>query len=88
MALMIAENYDATFRHQPEQNDIEMDGELHCLSCDEPIFPDMTDEVLDEALDGPIVAPVDCPECGAHLEFSIEPLSTENIGLGIKVFRT
>ena len=79
--------YDATFIHQPEQSDIEINGELQCLSCDEKFFPDMTGDVLDEAVEGPIAAPVDCPECGASLEFLIEPPPTEEIGFGITVAR-
>ena len=47
----------------------------------------MTGDVLDEAVEGPIAAPVDCPECGASLEFLIEPLPIEKIGLGITVAR-
>jgi hypothetical protein len=46
----------------------------------------MTDEVLDEAVERRIITPVTYPEWGASLEFSIEPLPTEHIGLGIKVF--
>jgi len=79
--------YDATFIHQPEQSDIEIDGELRCLSCDEKFFPDMTDDVLNAAVEGPIASRIDCPECGAELEFLIEPLPTEQIGLGFKVVR-
>jgi hypothetical protein len=84
---MYDDNYDATFIHQPEQSDIEIDGEVQCLSCDEKFFPDMTSEVLDAAVEGPIAAPVECPECGASLEFLIEPLPTETIGLGFTVVR-
>jgi hypothetical protein len=84
---MYDDHYDATFIHQPEESEIEIDGELQCPFCDEKFFPDMTSEVLDEALEGPIAAPVDCPECKASLEFLIEPLPTENIGLGFTVGR-
>ena len=79
--------YDATFIHQPEQSDIEIDGELQCPSCDEKFFPDMTDEVLNAAVEGPIASSIDCPECGVSLEFFIEPLPTENIRLGFKIVR-
>jgi len=84
---MFDDIYDATFIHQPEQSDIEIDGELRCLSCDEKFFPDMTDDVLNAAVEGPIASRVDCPECGTSLAFLIEPLPTEEIGLGIKVVR-
>lgn len=84
---MFDDIYDATFIHQPEQSDIAIDGEIQCLSCDEKFFPDMTNEVLNAAVEDPIAAPVDCPECGASLEFLIEPLPTEEIGLGFKVVR-
>jgi hypothetical protein len=87
MPPMFDDIYDATFIHQPEQNDIEIDGELQCLSCDEKFFPDMTDDVLNAAVEGPIASRIDCPECGAELEFLIEPLPTEEIGLGFKVVR-
>lgn len=80
---MIEDIYDATIRHEPAQGDVRIDGETRCPDCDEPLFPDPTDEVLDEALESRIVAPVDCPECGANLEFIIEPMSTDEIGLGI-----
>ena len=69
------------------EHDIAIDGEIQCLSCDEKFFPDMTNEVLNAAVEGPIAAPVDCPECGASLEFLIEPLPIEEIGLGFKVVR-
>lgn len=78
-------DYDATFIYQPEKSDIEIHGELRCLSCDEKFFPDMTNDVLNAALEGPITSRVDCPECGAELEFHIEPLPTEEIGLGFKI---
>jgi len=84
---MFNDNYDATFIHQPEESDIEINGELRCPSCDEKFFPDMTDEVLNAAVEGPIASSIDCPECGASLEFLIEPLPTETIGLGINVVR-
>lgn len=84
---MTGGTYDATFVHQPAESDIEITGELQCLDCDEKFFPDMTDEVLDAAVEEPIAAPVDCPECGASLEFLIEPLPTEHIGFGINVVR-
>lgn len=87
MSPMFDDIYDATFIHQPDQSDIEINGDLLCLSCDEKFFPDMADEALNAAVEGPIAAPVDCPECGASLEFLIEPLPTEEIGLGIKVVR-
>lgn len=82
---MFDDVYDATLIHQPEQSDIEIDGELCCPSCEEKFFPDMSDDVLSAAVEGPIAAPVECPGCGASLEFLIEPLPTEEIGLGIKV---
>ena len=82
---MFDDIYDATFIHQPEQSDIAIDGEIQCLSCDEKFFPDMTSEVLDAAVEDPIAAPVECPECEASLEFLIEPLPTEEIGLGFRV---
>jgi len=47
----------------------------------------MTTEVLDAAVEEPIAAPVECPACGASLEFLIEPLPTEEIGLGFRVVR-
>jgi len=47
----------------------------------------MTNEVLDAAVKEPIAAPVACPECGTSLEFLIEPLPTEEIGLGFKIVR-
>lgn len=84
---MFDDVYDARFIHQPEQSDVAIDGEIQCLSCDEKFFPDMTNEVLDAAVKEPIAAPVECPECGASLEFLIEPLPTEEIGLGFKVVR-
>jgi len=87
MMSMFDDIYDATFIHQPEQSDIAIDGEIQCLSCDEKFFPDMTDEVLDAALKDPIAAPVECPECGANLEFLIDPLPIEEIGFGFRVVR-
>jgi hypothetical protein len=79
--------YDATLIHQPDKSDVKMDGDLQCPSCDEKVFPGMTDDVLDAAVEEPIAAPFDCPECGLSLEFLIEPLPTEEIGLGITVVR-
>ena len=46
---MLDDTYDATFIHKPEQGDVEINGELQCLSCDEKFFPDMTDDVLNAA---------------------------------------
>jgi len=82
---MFEDIYDATFIHQPEESDVKMDGDLQCPSCDEKVFPGMTDDVLDATVEGPIAAPFECPECDSNLEFLIEPLPTENIGLGINV---
>lgn len=75
--------YDATIIHEPAQDDVRIDGETRCPGCDEPLFPDFSDAVLDEALDARIVAPVDCPECGANLEFIVEPTPTPEVGLGL-----
>lgn len=77
--------YEATLVHQPEENDVQMDGELQCPSCNEKVFPDLTDDVLDAAVEESIAAPFDCPGCDLSLEFLIEPLPTEEIGLGITV---
>lgn len=79
--------YDATLIHEPEENDVRMDGDLQCSECGEHVFPGMTDDVLDAAVEEPIAAPFDCPGCGLSLEFLIEPLPTEKIGLGITVVR-
>jgi len=43
---MLDDIYDATFIHQPEQSDIEIDGELRYLSCDEKLFSDVTERFL------------------------------------------
>lgn len=85
--LMYDDIYDATLIHQPEENDVRMDGDLQCPECGEKVFPDMTDDVLDAAVEEPIAAPFDCPECGINLEFLIEPLPTEEIGVGISILR-
>lgn len=53
----------------------------------EKFFPDMTTEVLDAAVEEPIAAPVECPACGASLEFLIGPLPTEEISLRFRVVR-
>lgn len=79
--------YDATLIHEPEANDVRMDGDLQCPDCDELVFPGLTDKVLDAAVEEPIAAPFDCPECRMSLEFLIEPLPTDEIGLGITVVR-
>ena len=47
----------------------------------------MTTEVLDAAVEEPIAAPVECPACGASLEFLIGPLPTEEISLRFRVVR-
>lgn len=79
--------YDATLIHQPEEEDVKMDGELECPDCGKKVFPGMTDDVLDAAVEEPIAAPFDCPECDLSLEFLMEPLTIEEIGLGIRVVR-
>jgi hypothetical protein len=38
--------YDATLIHVPDEEDVEMDGDLACPDCGELMFPDLTDEVL------------------------------------------
>lgn len=80
---MIENIYDATIKHEPAQSDVRIDGETRCPDCDERLFPDPTEPVLDDALESRIVAPAVCPECDADLEFIIEPMSTDEIGLGI-----
>lgn len=82
---MFDDIYDATLIHVPEEEDVEMDGDLACPDCGELMFPDLTDEVLSAAVESPIAAPVDCPGCGADLEFSFQPLPIEEIGFGISV---
>lgn len=87
MSPMNNDIYDATLIHQPDESDVKIDGELQCPSCGEKVFPDMIDDTLDAAVEEPIAAPFECPECGLCLEFLIEPLPTEQIGLGITVVR-
>lgn len=79
--------YDATLIQEPEENDIEMEGDTACPVCGELVFPNLTDDLLDEAVDSPIAAPFTCPECGTDCEFRIEPLPIDTIGLGISVVR-
>lgn len=84
---MLEDIYDATILHEPEEGDVRIDGETVCPDCDELLFPDLVDHVFDEALESRIVAPVDCPECGADLEFVIEPTPTDVLGLGVWLVR-
>lgn len=80
--------YDITIIHDSENEDIEMEGDTGCPDCGEPVFPGLTDDVMEAALDAGIVAPFDCPECDADLEFIIERTFTEEVGLGISVVRS
>jgi len=50
-------------------------------------FPDLTNELLSAAVKELIAAPFECPECHHSLEFLIEPLATEKIGLGFTLVR-
>jgi hypothetical protein len=84
---MVADIYDSTLIYDPEGGDIEMTGEVECPGCGERVFPDLTDEVIDAALDYGIEAPFDCPGCDTDLVFIIEPTPTDDVGLGIAVVR-
>jgi hypothetical protein len=82
---MVADIYDSTLVYDSEKGDIEMTGEVECPVCGERVFPDLTDEVIDAALDDGIEAPFDCPGCDTDLVFIIEPTPTDEVGLGISV---
>jgi hypothetical protein len=84
---MVEDFYDITLVYDSEAKDIEMTGETECPGCGEQVFPELTDEVMDTALDYGIEAPFDCPGCDTDLVFIIEPTATEEVGLGISVIR-
>lgn len=85
---MSENNHDATLTLEPEENELRMDGDLACPSCGELVFPDLSEEQINDAFDSGIAAPVDCPECTASLEFHIEPTLGEETGLGLSVLRS
>jgi transcription initiation factor IIE alpha subunit len=85
--MMVPDLYDSTLVYNSEEKDVDMAGEVECPVCGERVFPGLTDESLDAALDSAIEAPFDCPECDTDLLFLIERLPTEEIGLGISVVR-
>lgn len=82
---MVEDIYDCTLVYDSAEKDIEMAGETECPACGEPVFPELTNEVMDAALDYGIEAPFDCPGCDTDLAFIIEPTPTEEVGLGISV---
>lgn len=77
--------YDATLVHQPEEDDVKIDGEIQCPSCGGTVFTSLTGDVVDAAVEEPVIAPFDCSKCDTDLKFIIEPLPTEETGLGITV---
>ncbi|MFC4989368.1 hypothetical protein [Saliphagus infecundisoli] len=84
---MVEASYDIMLVYNSEAKDIEVTGETECPVCEEPVFPDLTEEVMDAALDYGIEAPFDCPDCDTALVFIIEPTATGEVGLGISVVR-
>jgi hypothetical protein len=82
---MTEDIYDATLILEPAENELRMDGELKCSVCGELVFPNLSDEQINDAFDSPIAAPFDCPECATSLEFHIEEVPNDETGLGITV---
>lgn len=86
-ATVVADIYDSTLLYDPEEGDIEMIGEVECPVCGERVCPDLTDEVMDDALDYGIEAFFNCPRCDTELVFIIELTPTDNVGVRISVVR-
>jgi hypothetical protein len=80
-------SYDAIIIHDPENEDVNLTGETRCPTCEEALFPDMTQQVFNDALDAGIAADIDCPECDTSLEFVINPLPTAELGFGLLLRR-
>mgnify|MGYP007039251165 CR=1 FL=1 len=84
-ATMTEDIYDATLILEPAENEPRMNGDLECPFCGELVFPDLSDEQINDAFDSPIAAPFDCPGSAASLEFHIEEVPSGETGLGITV---
>lgn len=84
---MTEDIYDATLILKPGENELRMDGDLKHPVCGELVFPNLSDDQIDDAFDSPIAAPFDCPECATTLEFHIEQVLGGETGLGITVIQ-
>jgi hypothetical protein len=85
---MIQDICDATLILEPAKNELRMGGDLKCPVCGVSVFPELSDEHINDVFDSRIAAPFDFTECTTDFEFHIEGFQVAKRALGLLLYST